>query len=174
MYIHKHIYTKTLFTILYWWKTRIGTSQLEPRIRLLSAYSNRSAWSTLRLGLMDQSGKKYGLLTYLPRCALSFGVHDPIFCPRETTWIRGVKNEQRCDICGQEPEITSHILWECPLARNVWALVKGRLQECSNMKQDFFLLFQHLVAKLELKDLERWTVVSWAIWNLRGHRPSRR
>ena len=35
------------------------------------------------------------------------------------------------------------------------------------MKQGFFLLFQHLVAKLELKDLERWTVVSWAIWNAR-------
>ena len=35
------------------------------------------------------------------------------------------------------------------------------------MKQDFFLRFQHVVAKLELKDLERWTVVSWAIWNAR-------
>ena len=93
---------------------------------------------------------------------------------RENLNKRRVKNEQRCDICGQEPEITSHILWEYPLTRNVWALVKGRLQECSNMKQDFFLLFQHLVAKLESKDLERWTVVSWAIWNLRGHRPSRR
>ena len=36
------------------------------------------------------------------------------------------------------------------------------------MKQDFFLLFQHLVAKLDLKDIERWVVISWAIWNARN------
>jgi hypothetical protein len=28
-----------------------------------------------------------------------------------------------CSICQHEEESTTHILWECPLARNVWALV---------------------------------------------------
>ena len=28
-----------------------------------------------------------------------------------------------CSICGQVVETTAHILWECPLAHNVWALV---------------------------------------------------
>ena len=41
-------------------------------------------------------------------------------------------------------------------------------KKCLNTKQDFFLLFQHLVAKLDLKDIERWVVISWAIWNARN------
>lgn len=52
-----------------------------------------------------------------------------------------------------------------PSSANVWALFKGKLQKRKNDVQDFFLLFKHLIEKLDPQDLEHWAVTSWAIWN---------
>ena len=30
-------------------------------------------------------------------------------------------------VCGQHEVTTGHILWECPLTRNMWVLVRGRI-----------------------------------------------
>ena len=79
-----------------------------------------------------------------------------------------MKVEPRYDICCQQPESTSHLLWECPLARNVWAISKGRVQKCSNQVQDFFQLFRMLKGKLTKTELERWATTSWAICNARN------
>ena len=35
----------------------------------------------------------------------------------------------------------AHLLWECPFARNVCALCRGKLQKCPNEAQDIFMLF---------------------------------
>ena len=65
-------------------------------------------------------------------------------------------------------ESTSHLLWECPMARNVWAISKGRVQKCSNQVQGFFQLFRMSKGKLTKTELERWATTSWAIWNARN------
>ena len=71
--------------------------------------------------------------------------------------------DPRCEICCQHAKTTGHLLWECPLASNVWALSKGCIQKCQNHAQDFFLLFKMLVGKLEKKDVfETWAMISWA------------
>lgn len=76
--------------------------------------------------------------------------------------------EPRYEVCYDELETVDHLLWSCLLAHNVWALSRGRLQKCSNEQHNFFLLFQQLEAKLETQELERWAVISWAIWNARN------
>ena len=48
------------------------------------------------------------------------------------------------DFCKQQPEVVGHVLWECPFARNTWALVRGRLQKCPNEATDIFLLLRGL------------------------------
>lgn len=45
---------------------------------------------------------------------------------RENLHRRRVRVESICEICHQQPETNSHLLWECPFAQNVWALFKGR------------------------------------------------
>ena len=40
---------------------------------------------------------------------------------------RRVPVDSTCTICKQHDETVAHVLWECPLARNVWAMVRGRL-----------------------------------------------
>ena len=81
---------------------------------------------------------------------------------------RKVQIESLCGACCQEPETTGHMLWECPPVRNVWALVKGKTQKCSNEARDFFLLFGHMARILESCELERWAILAWSIWNARN------
>ena len=87
---------------------------------------------------------------------------------RDNLHRRRVSVEPHCEICQHRSETVSHILWECPLARNVWAIFKGRAQKCSNTATDFFILFQQLQLKLDQHELERWAVTTWAIWNARN------
>ena len=35
-------------------------------------------------------------------------------------------------------ETVEHVLWECPLARNVWALSIGKIKKCTNVVPDFY------------------------------------
>ena len=87
---------------------------------------------------------------------------------KENLHRRRVKVDSRCDICCQQPESNSHLLWECLMAWNVWAISKGRVQKCSNQVHDFFHLFRTLKDKLTKTELERWATTSWAIWNARN------
>ena len=70
-----------------------------------------------------------------------------------------------CAICQQHDEIVAHALWGCPLARNVWALVKGKMQKRSSEVEDFYILVRELMGVLTTKELEVWAIVSWSIWN---------
>ena len=88
-----------------------------------------------------------------------------IFPNKDNLQHRRVKVDSRCDVCCQQPEKNSHLLWECPMARNVWAISKGRVQKCSNQVHDFFHLFRTLKDKLTTKELEQWATASWVIWN---------
>ena len=68
----------------------------------------------------------------------------------------------------QHDETVVHVLCECPLARNVWAMVRGRLQKCNSEASNFYTLARQMEEKLPKKELEVWTIVSWAIWNARN------
>ena len=68
----------------------------------------------------------------------------------------------------QHDETVVHVLCECPFARNVWAMVRGRLQKCNSEASNFYTLARQMEEKLPKKELEIWTIVSWAIWNARN------
>ncbi|KAK9993078.1 hypothetical protein SO802_022781 [Lithocarpus litseifolius] len=70
--------------------------------------------------------------------------------------------------CGVHDEIVIHILWQCPLACNVWVLVQGKLQKCDSSALDFLSLAWTLVEKLSREELETWAMVAWSIWNARS------
>ena len=74
----------------------------------------------------------------------------------------------RCEFCKQQPETVSHVLWECPFARNTWAVVRGRLQKCPNEVTDFFLLLRMLHERLDHRDIEVSAITAWALWNARN------
>ncbi|KAK9984238.1 hypothetical protein SO802_033763 [Lithocarpus litseifolius] len=74
-----------------------------------------------------------------------------------------VHMDPKCAICGEHDEAVIHILWQCPLARNVWALVRGRLQKCDSSALDFLNLARTLVVKLSREELETWAMVACSI-----------
>ena len=79
-----------------------------------------------------------------------------------------VRIDEHCELCDHQTETVSHVLWECPLARNVWALFKGSIQKCSNEPIDFLLLFQKMQQRLSLLELEKWATTTWMIWHARN------
>ena len=81
---------------------------------------------------------------------------------------RKVPIDPLCTVCGQVDEMVTHALWECPLARNVWALVRGKLQKCEVVAPNFHLLPRQMVAKLTGLELELWAMMAWSIWNARN------
>ena len=87
---------------------------------------------------------------------------------RANLFRRKIPIDPLCTVCGQVDETMTHALWECPLARNVWALVRGKLQKCGAAAPNFLLLARQMVAKLTGPELELWAMVSWSIWNARN------
>ena len=79
-----------------------------------------------------------------------------------------MKINPQCEICCQKPKSIGHLLWKCPLARNVWALCRGKIQKCLNVEQDFFALFRMMANRFTQMELERWAMISWALWNARN------
>ena len=54
------------------------------------------------------------------------------------------------------------------MARNVWAMVAGKLQKRSSAAEDFYSLVRELMSVLTTKEVEVWAIVSWAISNARN------
>lgn len=73
---------------------------------------------------------------------------------RENLSRRKVSVKPHCEFCCQSSESVGHLLWECPFARNVWAMCRGKLQKCSNEAHEFFNLIKLLVKKLPQLELE--------------------
>ena len=74
-----------------------------------------------------------------------------------------------CPVCQSDSETVTHALWTCPHARNVWALIPGRIQKLQVAIVDFFLLTQDLTqSSLTRQELEVWVVTCWSIWNARN------
>ena len=65
-----------------------------------------------------------------------------------------------CEFCKKQPETVCHVLWECPFARNTWAVVRGRLQKCQNEFTDFFVLLRMLQNRLDRSDIEVWAITA--------------
>jgi hypothetical protein len=81
---------------------------------------------------------------------------------------RKIIEEAKCPIYVGNKKTTSHILWGCPMANNVWSLVKGKLQKSRVSNEEFEMIAMHLAKVLSREELEVWTVLSWAIWNARN------
>ena len=53
----------------------------------------------------------------------------------------------------QHDETMVHVLCECPLARNVWAMVRGRLQKCNSKASNFYTLARQMEEKATKKGI---------------------
>ena len=87
------------------------------------------------------------------------------------TWVNLAKKkifrERFYPICTRLPETEIHVLWECPTAKDVWAGSRIKLQKCNLEQHDMVQLFQYLIDKLDIEEVELFLVQAWVIWNQR-------
>uniref|UniRef100_A0A2N9GNM8 Reverse transcriptase domain-containing protein n=1 Tax=Fagus sylvatica TaxID=28930 RepID=A0A2N9GNM8_FAGSY len=82
---------------------------------------------------------------------------------------RGLTIAESCAMCPYQSETVTHILWACPLARNVWSLLPGKVQKLANTEdKDFFDISSLVASILTRSEFEQWTMTCWAIWNARN------
>uniref|UniRef100_A0A7N2R2L2 Protein kinase domain-containing protein n=1 Tax=Quercus lobata TaxID=97700 RepID=A0A7N2R2L2_QUELO len=98
---------------------------------------------------------------------LEIGVACSMEFHRERMSISSLNADTFCFVepwaCGPPlsvEEAVYHALWECPLATNVWAMVKGKLQKCAAILQNFHLLARQMKGKLTGKKMEIWVIVA--------------
>ena len=82
--------------------------------------------------------------------------------------LKRMQMDLSCTVCYQQRKTGVHILRECLLARNVWALVKGKTLKSRAATLDFFMLTQTMIRRLTQDELEQWGMIMWAIWNARN------
>ena len=61
-----------------------------------------------------------------------------------------------------------HALWECEVAKDVWAGSLKILQKGVSGLADFTHLMEYLLDRIELHDMEEFLVQAWQIWNQRN------
>ncbi len=54
------------------------------------------------------------------------------------------------------------------MARNTWALVRGRVQKIPNQVEEFFDFMQWIFKHFISDALAEWAAVAWSIWNARN------
>ena len=83
---------------------------------------------------------------------------------------RKIVAESKCQICQQEDETMLHALWSCPLARNVWALVRDKIQKWPNdIVTALFGLFNRACMECNIEEAEIWAMLYEPyIWNAKN------
>ena len=93
--------------------------------------------------------------------------HD-ILPTRENLVRRQVLDDGTCGLCTRTKETAIHALWECSVARGVWAESTRRVQKSMGGQSDVLQLAMELLHKLSQEEFELFLVQAWLIWNQRN------
>lgn len=86
----------------------------------------------------------------------------------ELVLARGMKCDERCQVCGREGESTNHVLFQCDIARQTWALsyiptpLRGWLER-SIYENISYMLSMSKNVKVDPKISRAWP---WILWYL--------
>lgn len=63
--------------------------------------------------------------------------------------IKKVVKNNLCLVCALEPKTTSHILWSCPFAKDVWVLDRRIIQKSTLSVDDLGVIFNKLISSID-------------------------
>jgi hypothetical protein len=81
---------------------------------------------------------------------------------------RRIRDSPCCSLCHGEAETIPHILWQCPLAQNTWAVSKRVFSKMPNRVKHFSRHFSWILSALDKESILEWTVITWSIWKARN------
>ena len=91
-------------------------------------------------------------------------LHDSL-PTRENLARRRIVTDGTCELCQRENESVLHALWECNVAKGVWAGCSRELQKHGNGQADIMQLFEELMSKISVEVFELFLVQLWLIWS---------
>jgi hypothetical protein len=77
---------------------------------------------------------------------------------------RGVISTSTCPLCEREEETVEHILWSCPTAQDVWGESITKFQKRVCGERLFIQVFEALMGRCEMEDLELFATTARQIW----------
>ncbi|XP_040987702.1 uncharacterized protein LOC121235424 [Juglans microcarpa x Juglans regia] len=83
---------------------------------------------------------------------------------KKNLFKRKVVQDPRCPICFAKEELVVHALWECTAANDIWADERSIVQKWSCKEEDFMELWEKLMARLNMSQLEEMTVLFKRVW----------
>uniref|UniRef100_A0A7N2RFA1 Reverse transcriptase zinc-binding domain-containing protein n=1 Tax=Quercus lobata TaxID=97700 RepID=A0A7N2RFA1_QUELO len=87
---------------------------------------------------------------------------------RDNLVHRRIIDDDTCELCKSTSETVIHALWECGVARDVWASSLVKRQKCAGGQQDSMQLFEEMQGRLTREELELFLVQAWLIWSQRN------
>ena len=91
----------------------------------------------------------------------------------ELLLARGMKCDERCQVCGREGESTNHVLFQCDIARQTWALSdfptrpRGWLER-SIYENTSYMLSMRKRVNVDPKISRVWPWILWYLWKHRN------
>lgn len=86
---------------------------------------------------------------------------------------RGMKVDERCQLCGLEGESIQHVLFQCAAARHVWAISgipqpRFELQEGALFSNLHYFMQLNAVKRGEASNKRAWLWICWYLWKSRN------
>ncbi|XP_059429095.1 uncharacterized protein LOC132162892 [Corylus avellana] len=75
-----------------------------------------------------------------------------------------ITEDPLCPVCGIKVETTWHVLWSCPVAKDIWSRCNRKTQKSSVNQEEFMLIWEELLQHLNIEDMELMAVVARQIW----------
>ena len=130
----------------------------------------RADWTESSRGV---SGSKVWAMLWklkVPNKIKVFGwrVCQNILPTRDNLVHRRIIDDDTCELCKSTSETVIHAIWECGVARDVWASSLVKLQKCAGGQQDSMQLFEEMQGRLTREELELFLVQAWLLWSQRN------
>lgn len=81
---------------------------------------------------------------------------------------RGINVDATCKVCLAQPETICHVLFHCPVAKEVWSLSSFPIPRTGFSSNSVFLNFHHLLETCKKRQVTEKTrlVFPWILWQL--------
>jgi hypothetical protein len=81
---------------------------------------------------------------------------------------RGICDNSFCPICLSENETVEHIIWECPMANDVWGEAPIKLQKSTYLGGNFSQIFTDVISWCIKEEVELFAIIARRIWHRRN------
>jgi hypothetical protein len=89
--------------------------------------------------------------------------HESLPTRQNLKW-RNIIDDASCPFCNMEDETAIHILWQCPLAKDVWCVGPKKLQKSMEEGKNFKGVVEAVLEKCSPEDMAFFAGVARRIW----------